>query len=128
MRERPFNWSAFWYGFRIGMWPYFWPSIVVALVLIWLTGLLSGCTHVHPIDVSAKRVDEVPQRVHALDHECERCGDVATENVSEVADEDNWRCNACKPRDMLTDYLASCGPDYEQAMIDAKDNPERVED
>lgn len=65
-----------------------------------LVALVSGCTHVHPIDVSAERVDEVPQNVHDLDHECERCGDVATENVSEVADEYNWRCNACKPRDV----------------------------
>lgn len=41
------------------------------------------------------------QRVDDLDHECERCGDVATENVSEVEGEYNWRCDKCKPRNVM---------------------------
>ena len=63
--------------------------------------LLTGCAHVDPITTSRERVDETPQRVHDLQFHCERCGDVAVENVSEVADEESWRCKACAPRDVM---------------------------
>lgn len=54
---------------------------------------LFGCTpHVHRIDVRST-YDEWPK--------CERCGEPATENVSEVADEQNWRCDRCNPRNVM---------------------------
>ena len=45
-------------------------GILVGCGPIWLLLLLAwlfGCTpHTYPIDVSAERVDEVPQRVHTI--------------------------------------------------------------
>lgn len=32
---------------------------------------------------------------------CERCGKQATKDWSEVRDEHNWRCDKCKPRDVM---------------------------
>lgn len=62
------------------------------IILALLTGCASPPTCKQPLQV---------QRTDDLDHECERCGDIAVENVSEVADEENWRCAKCKPRDVM---------------------------
>lgn len=80
------------------------PSVLIGMALMFAAVVIAatcGCTpHAAPIDMMPQRVDETPQRTIDLQHPCERCGEPATENVSEVADEQNWRCDKCKPRDV----------------------------
>lgn len=73
----------------------------ILCVSLGLMLFIFGCIpHAAPIDIMPERIGPTPQRTIDLQHPCERCGDVATENVSEVADEQNWRCDKCKPRDV----------------------------
>lgn len=59
-----------------------------------IVALLCGCAA--PTGINSLPVQHTDDL-----QKCERCGDVATENVSEVADEFNWRCDKCKPRDVM---------------------------
>lgn len=76
--------------------PYIVKGVLICCGPIWLLLLaawLFGCTPpISRIDMQST-YDEWPK--------CERCGDVATENVSEVADEQNWRCDRCNPRNVM---------------------------
>ena len=76
-------------------------DILICVVLFWLVvgfvAALFGCTPpVHPIDVSAKRVDEMPQNVHDLEFPCDLCGKPA-----KMCPVENWyRCGECsRPKD-----------------------------
>lgn len=73
-------------------------ALVAFLSIIGISLMLVGmygCTH--RIDMTPERVEETSQRVHDLQHHCDRCGAPATTNVSEVADEQWWRCPKCLP-------------------------------
>ena len=66
--------------------------LLIALVTFCLVNWLLGCTpHVAPIDVSAERVEEVPQRVQDLQWPCDLCGQPA-----KMCETENWyRCERC---------------------------------
>lgn len=67
-----------------------WWLILFVALAVWL---LFGCTPTVKQPLQVQRTDD-------LQHPCDRCGAPATENVSEVADEEWWRCPKCVPRDV----------------------------